>query len=418
MRITEAFLFATFIASIILFMENVLPPVAVMLAGGILIGFYTYLSHFLLRGVSLRRFSIISLLISSPFTFIAGVAYACSVTGIMFAALHFPGTSFMLAMSTIALVIISLFSSTIREEPNKATAKRVLRRCWIFILLNLLVAWLEFGDDVSFAVLKQETYSNGKMKEEVYRYGDTVYCKMFREDGSVSDYIRTYNIKPGDSFRNGHKTTYHTDGGVRADFCYKNGLKEGREVVYYFYRNPQSITFYKNGKKDSISTWFYENGMVKDVFYYDNGILKGEMISYYDDGSVKNIQFRNHSGQLIYRREYDSEGETIREQGFPAVHSISAQNLNLGDTLEIISYVAWAPDWDVSISVAQLQPSEKSSIIVANVKSKVDGRGNVILSRFIPQEKGVYMLGINVNIAEGYENETRTNRDTLFVNVR
>jgi antitoxin component YwqK of YwqJK toxin-antitoxin module len=74
-------------------------------------------------------------------------------------------------------------------------------------------------------------------------------------------------------------------GKVRGICTYKNGIKDGSDILYYENGKKQQEIIYRDGKILKSILW-YENGNLKQEMEYggDINIKNGSEIHYYDDG--------------------------------------------------------------------------------------------------------------------------------------
>src|SRR5690606_1336582 len=116
------------------------------------------------------------------------------------------------------------------------------------------------------------------------------------------------------SLRQGITKMFYKDGKLHAEIHFKDGKKHGLEKSYYKSGEAMHIGLNHLGKQDSTWVWFYENGAIEEKSDWINGASHGETITYYKDGSLKAFHFYN-TGYLRYKREYDSIGNVLKEEG-------------------------------------------------------------------------------------------------------
>jgi antitoxin component YwqK of YwqJK toxin-antitoxin module len=103
------------------------------------------------------------------------------------------------------------------------------------------------------------------------------------------------------------------------DFNYlKTGSDEAGQTIWFSNKNTVDQIFnYKNGKKNGHFYSFYESGAIKEHRYLSNGkeILFGA--DYYNDsvGIIKSALHFNSMGELFYKKNFDSTGKFISEEG-------------------------------------------------------------------------------------------------------
>ena len=121
--------------------------------------------------------------------------------------------------------------------------------------------------------------------------------------------------------------------------CQRNKL--GLEVKYYDNGNIEYIKNYDYQKLQGEAVWFFANGRLKQkiifemwlenghaYYFYESGALEshrywrnGKMVGYvadyWDDrmSIIKNVLYFNENGDLLYKKEFDSLGNYLREEG-------------------------------------------------------------------------------------------------------
>ena len=66
-----------------------------------------------------------------------------------------------------------------------------------------------------------------------------------------------------------------------------NGIKDGKEIVFYSDSSIFKSIKWKNNFKDGESLKYYKNGKIQEVKYYSEGLLNGEYINYFPNGIIK-----------------------------------------------------------------------------------------------------------------------------------
>ena len=98
---------------------------------------------------------------------------------------------------------------------------------------------------------------------------------------------------------------------------FKDGLLNG--ACYWFFSNgklEQNVT-YINGEAEGHAYFFYKSGALKSRRLYLNGKPVGYAENYFDHstGIIHSIFKFNEDGRLVYKREFDSSGKVIKEEG-------------------------------------------------------------------------------------------------------
>lgn len=265
----------------------------------------------------------------------------------------------------------------------------------VIILLSLFL-FCSCQNEQEKILLKKIFYKNGNLKEEVYKKGDTVFGRIYYDDGKVKQYIRTYNIDPTDSFLNGHSITYFKNGNTEFDFYYK------RDKL--------------NGTKKS----YFPNGNISEVMNYREDIPYGMRVIYYADNKLKGISFRNKEGEVIYHRNYDKGGNIVKEEGFPLSESYSNFELAISDTLELFYRIGWLSGWEISLVIKEIKPNNGKIIMHVNDVDRfiTNGWGKYIESYHSFKNKDSYIWETEITIFDTESNKELKHKDTFNFRVR
>jgi len=91
--------------------------------------------------------------------------------------------------------------------------------------------------------------------------------------------------------------------------------KDGVQKDYYATGVLKSVKSYQNGVLNGITREYYEVGTLKHAINYKNNQINGIYNTYYPNGALwmKEV-YKN--GTHVGRKEYNEEGEVIKEEGF------------------------------------------------------------------------------------------------------
>lgn len=113
------------------------------------------------------------------------------------------------------------------------------------------------------------------------------------------------------------KIFYYADGKVQAIKYFKDSLLSGE--CFWFYPNGKmkQISTYLQGKANGYAFFFYESGALQSCRLYSEGKIVGYTVNYFDKSIdlKQSIFLFNDSGQLYYKKEFDTLGNVIKEQG-------------------------------------------------------------------------------------------------------
>ncbi len=137
------------------------------------------------------------------------------------------------------------------------------------------------------------------------------------------------------------KTIYYPNGKIKIEWVEVNEKKNGYEFSYYENGNLKTVFFYKDDVKVGEQLWFHENGflskkiiLINDTangmayYFYPSGNLKADRFyrndkvigigaDYWDRsyGVIKSSLHFNDSGQIFYKKYFDSSGKYVGEEG-------------------------------------------------------------------------------------------------------
>ena len=184
----------------------------------------------------------------------------------------------------------------------------------------------------------KKTYSNGALRYEgafkndkpigefkyYYPSGEIKAVIKYRTDGS--SYAKTYQLNgkllsEGKYIGKKRDSTWifysDIDGKKVSEKNYKNGILEGKSIVYFPKQGiPFQITEYHNGKKNGKSEKFYTDGKPFSLETFVNDTLNGQFKIWSLDGKLQmEGQYKNgnQSGLWI---TYDENGKIIKKENF------------------------------------------------------------------------------------------------------
>ena len=132
--------------------------------------------------------------------------------------------------------------------------------------------------------------------------------------------------------------TYGNDGVVQK-ILYKNPL--GKDSLSIFFKDGHVEYIQSNNQSGGQTIWFHPGGKVEQIFSYRDGNKNGHFYSFYESGALKEHRFLrnnreilygadyyddsisvirrslhfNSNGNLFYKKEFDSTGRFLREEG-------------------------------------------------------------------------------------------------------
>ena len=169
----------------------------------------------------------------------------------------------------------------------------------------------------------------------------TYSCNLNKDKGVHESYVRR---------------TYYEDGTIRAEATYNSdSLKDGYGKLFYPDGQLELEIAYLNGKKEGYERGYYKDGSIKYIGSNKNDYPVGQHLSYYSDDTLKNYLLYDPVGRVVYKRNYDAEGEFISEEGSKNTQIISVtttdNHFEVGDSLQIRIYAPTPPDINVDLIV-------------------------------------------------------------------
>lgn len=165
--------------------------------------------------------------------------------------------------------------------------------------------------------LAQETYyDNGNLQHKGWsrevidetgkrKINLSPYEKNFAEDGTPT-YYREFNNR---GELHGVLRRYWTNGNLREETTYVNGVKEGPYMSYHETGPLQSIVSFSNGLKHGPGESYFETGELSGTFSYSNGQSCGTTTYYRKDGTVYQEFQYGACAPLDTGEEFDEEAD-------------------------------------------------------------------------------------------------------------
>ncbi|WP_367114740.1 toxin-antitoxin system YwqK family antitoxin, partial [Fusobacterium sp.] len=173
----------------------------------------------------------------------------------------------VLSISGIIYFGIKAMSSKVKIEEKGSEILRIRREVGATVTeLNKKLDKISNGD-----VIPEKHKKILEMKKEVQRENNVTRPKKV---------VKAYK-------RNGVEYEYYSDGTVKSEKNYIDGLKDGREIEYYSNGKIKREINYINGLKNGKEAQYYPNGIIAKEINYDSGIKNGKFYENYENGNVK-----------------------------------------------------------------------------------------------------------------------------------
>lgn len=199
-------------------------------------------------------------------------------------------------------------TGTIKSEGNRINYK--LDSTWNFY-------------DMFGRLSEKIEYKNGQKNGYHTKY---FYPENFLDDSGIviSKELYLNDKKQGKSY------FYHKNGKLKETVEYKNGLKDGKQIIYdekemiieinEFIKatntDREIINRYGDGrKKEGIWREYYENGNIKKEEEYKDGELNGRFWEYDENGNAI-LRMRYESGKIVSEDDIDTGRIKIREENY------------------------------------------------------------------------------------------------------
>jgi antitoxin component YwqK of YwqJK toxin-antitoxin module len=190
------------------------------------------------------------------------------------------------------------------------STKKVMKyKFYIIILLFLLVS-------TGCRKYKYEYYSNGAIKREV-EYSNGIKNGMMRE------YHLNGNLKSIANWKNdklsGESITYYEDGTTILSKCnWTEGKRDGTCNYYYSNGAIEIENNYVDGELSGVCKEYYSNGNLYCIVRFKNDLADGCFESYYENGWIKESGF--YRKDILHGKYYEysdkDSGKVILEEDY------------------------------------------------------------------------------------------------------
>ena len=288
---------------------------------------------------------------------------------------------------------------------------------------------------VLFVVVQASCNNGEKYPDKYIRVNDTLIIrKSFYDDGTIKGEVLLNN----DSLRKGNSKYYYEDGKLRLSINIEHGVKEGEARAYHsngqllyigkYHKDSKDSTWiyynkngavevqeqWDKGAQDSAWVWYHKNGEIDQIDYWDKGTLlfvdtivneghaQGQRIHYYKNGKIRVYEFYQFN-ELMYSREYNSNGDIIKEKGkIPADVVYNSDLLNIGDKYHMVISVGLLPEWDANLEIVDVTNGKRE--IVKKIHNRKGFEKVYWGYRIIVEDKsikaGTYKWLVNITVTD------------------
>ena len=113
------------------------------------------------------------------------------------------------------------------------------------------------------------------------------------------------------------KMVFHENGHIKTISFYKNDILHGEQLWFYDNGTLEQKVNYVDGKRQDKAYFFYPSGRIKHSRILKNDIEIMFGADYWDDSLnlMKSSLHFNDSGQIYYKKNFDSNGQLLSEEG-------------------------------------------------------------------------------------------------------
>jgi antitoxin component YwqK of YwqJK toxin-antitoxin module len=210
------------------------------------------------------------------------------------------------------------------------------------------------------------TYSNNRIQSIIYKNNGSI-IKMIRYN---DDQTKRAEFNYKNNLRNGLGKWYYANGNVRVSCMFINDFEYGDCYRYFTSGKLQSKCQYKNGLINGSLTYYYENGKIFFVGNYKKGKLNGELTYYYLNGQIQyvgNFKKDKMSGE---RFAFDENGNPL--------NGTVVTSLNNSGSYRKGTYINGKPEGEMKVY------SDSSIKLLANF---TNGRPDGLVHHYDTQEQ-------------------------------
>lgn len=148
--------------------------------------------------------------------------------------------------------------------------------------------------------------------------------------------VRVYykEIK-GEKIYHGKYISTNNNGKIIKDYNFFNGKLSGKQIRRFDNGNLKAIVFYKNGLKNGYEIVFNERGKKIIERKYKNDKIILEEYYYHENGKIKSLIFNDYNGDIVFYIEFDKNGYIVKREGI-LIHCFERKNKLNTTCFEII----------------------------------------------------------------------------------
>ncbi len=192
----------------------------------------------------------------------------------------------------------------------------------------------------------------------------------------------------------------------------KNGKMNGIFKAYNKDGIMVEMSEWRNDLRDGKTISFYENGKLSGEYMYSNGKLVDEFKVYYEDGGLKDMGSISSDGFVYNPKSFDHARKLL---DMKAVVKISAESINLGDTVKIRATVANVEDdafQKGSLILGKYYLDNSRNLLKDTLSITFSARNDYTLM-FVPEKSGDFYFIAEI-ICYKKKSQDKVNSDSLI----
>jgi len=161
----------------------------------------------------------------------------------------------------------------------------------------------------------EKTYVDGKLngqQYEWYKNGKLKFEESFSkgvQTGEKNKFLENGKLKRNQPYKDGkvEGIVYElwdykgklVDGGLYSETEYQDGVKQGKETVFYPDKTKMREGFNQNGMEHGERIWWSKSGIISIKEYYENGELDGQRFIYNELGELEMTQLYEKGNRIV-----------------------------------------------------------------------------------------------------------------------
>jgi len=145
----------------------------------------------------------------------------------------------------------------------------------------------------------------------IHRDNGEMFVKNYYENGKLKAEGKYINRKKDSLWR-----FFRKEGRLVSEEYFKENIRHGKAVFYFFSGDTLKVTRYKAGKQHGEEKVYYEGGDLNKKVMYDEGKLDGDYQVFYPDGDTMTSGVYQQNRKDSVWRYFNESGELIKEEHY------------------------------------------------------------------------------------------------------